>query len=380
MGSTIHTNESTRLYAWSDESGNSGLNLFDPDQPIFWSGTLLSPSDLDRDLSHLQKWKAAVQADKLHGKLLSFDLLNKISLPIRDYLDLNECRFVFTRIDKEFHAIATLVALLFDSEINTAVEPFHDYVPIFRKQIVNDVIQLCSRRDRRRFWDSYRARDLNQICDFLLTLELRASETWPDQREVEVFCEACRWARSYPRLIMESGMSNQDSPNLRALILLIDGVQKIAGDQAKIVRFRHDEQPEFGETLAADFKVLKNVRGPLGNLYAAMQPRTLELFDCELEMVSSKTSPGLQLIDVVLYLMSRHLNGLYAPRKDACGTLLDYLRSEDRAIINQILYTPQKDFDFEELESIALRSSLFDSKAPSFDSLIQDELSRRTNL
>lgn len=145
MGSTIHTNESTRLYAWSDESGNSGLNLFDPDQPIFWSGTLLSPSDLDRDLSHLQKWKAAVQADKLHGKLLSFDLLNKISLPIRDYLDLNECRFVFTRIDKEFHAIATLVALLFDSEINTAVEPFHDYVPIFRKQIVNDVIQLCSR-------------------------------------------------------------------------------------------------------------------------------------------------------------------------------------------------------------------------------------------
>ena len=365
------------MHAWSDESGNSGLNLFDAGQPIFWSGTLIAPSDLDVDSFYLDKWLGIIQVDELHGKLLSFDQLNKICLSIRDYLEHQSCRFVFTRIDKEFHAIATLVAMLFDSELNSSVEPFHDYIPIFRKQIANDVIRSCTHRERQEFWASYMARDLRRFRDFLLSLELRASETWSDQREAEVFCDACHWARTHPDLIMEAGMNNQDSPNHRALILLIDGVQKIAGGKAKIVRFRHDEQPEFGETLATDFELLKNLRGPLGNPYAALQPRVFQLFDCILEMVPSKSSPGLQLIDVVLYLMSRHLNGLYTPREDPCGALLNYLRSENRAIINQMLYSPQKDFGFAELESMAFRSSLFQAGAPSFDIVVQAEQFRR---
>ena len=132
--------------------------------------------------------------------------------------------------------------------------------------------------------------------------------------------------------------------------------------------------------MAADFEFLKNVRGPIGRLYAPLVPQAFTLFDCKLEMVPSKTSLGLQLIDVVLYLVSRHLNGSYLPRQDACRALLNYLRSEDRAIINQMLYTPQKDFGFAELESMAFRSSMFHAGAPSFQIVVQTEQFRRAGM
>jgi integrase len=35
------------LYAYADESGNTGMNLFDPNQPWFWTVTLVAPHDLD---------------------------------------------------------------------------------------------------------------------------------------------------------------------------------------------------------------------------------------------------------------------------------------------------------------------------------------------
>jgi hypothetical protein len=34
-------------YAYTDESGNTGLNLFDKNQPIFWTGTLVAYADVD---------------------------------------------------------------------------------------------------------------------------------------------------------------------------------------------------------------------------------------------------------------------------------------------------------------------------------------------
>ena len=78
--------------------------------------------------------------------------------------------------------------------------------------------------------------------------------------------------------------------------------------------------------------------------------------------------------------MSRHLNGSYIPREDACGRLLDYLRS-DGTIINQIVYSlSDKEFPLAELEAMAFEGSLFKAGAPSFNDLVQAEKLRRAGL
>ena len=365
--------KNVRLFAWADESGNSGLNIFDQGQPMFWSGTMLSPTDLDMFPSPHTEWLSTVKAKELHGKELHFYNLNKIAASVKEFLHQHECRFVFTRIDKEYHAVTTLMAMILDSDTNKGVQPIHDHVPIFRKQLTNGLMPFLTRRERQGFWTSYMHRDLENFGELLLNLELRISESCPDKRAAQVYCDAFAWARRHPGEVMESGMSNQDSPNHRSLILLIDGLHKMAGDNARIIRFRHDEQPEFRKTLMEDFELLKNVRGPLGNPYAALRPHTIEEFDCQLEMIPSTSSVGLQLIDVLLYLVSRHLNGSYYPRDDSSGALLNYIRSQDRAIINQMVYSPENDFTFADLEAMAESSSLFQADAPSFEDFSDQE-------
>jgi len=59
------------IYAYTDESGNTGNNLFDDTQPWFWTGTLLSKDDLDiLDLSIVEDWKRTASVGELHAKVL----------------------------------------------------------------------------------------------------------------------------------------------------------------------------------------------------------------------------------------------------------------------------------------------------------------------
>ena len=208
------------LYTWSDESGNSGLNVFDAGQPMFWSGTLISPMDLDSVSSPHAEWLGTIQASKLHGKELTFGRLNKVADSVREFLQSHNCRFVFTRIDKEFHVITTFVTMIFDSDVNKAITPLYDQVPIFRKNIAKDLLPIFPSGNRQEFWSAYTRRDLKAFNRLLLNLELRARESIGDKRSAELICEAMRWARTYPERIMYASISHQDSPNARALLLL----------------------------------------------------------------------------------------------------------------------------------------------------------------
>lgn len=81
-------------------------------------------------------------------------------------------------------------------------------------------------------------------------------------------------------------------------------------------------------------------------------------------------SIGLQLIDVLLRLMSRYSNETYVPRDDQSGKLLQFLRSQT-AIINQIIFHPEKEFSFGEFEQLAHKSSLATPGSPSFETMIE---------
>src|SRR5690349_2108458 len=102
---------------------------------MFWSGTLLSPDNLDSTISSHSEWLHTVGENELHGQTLTFEKLNLIADSIRAFLIKHNCRFVFTRIDKAYHAIVSLVTMIFDSNVNKAVEPLHDYVGLFRQEL-----------------------------------------------------------------------------------------------------------------------------------------------------------------------------------------------------------------------------------------------------
>lgn len=278
----LPASSTTHWYGWTDESGNSGLNIFDQEQPMFWSGTLLSPDNLDLTTSLHSDWLRLVGAQELHGQDLSFVKLNKIADSIRAYLTKHNCRFVFTRIDKTYHAIVSFVTMIFDSDVNKAVDPLHDHVGLFRQELAKDLVQVFWQKDRRKFWNAYLKKDLGTFSELLLDLEHRVSELYPNARSTQVLCQGMAWARLHPYHIMGDRDIDQDSPNARALLLLVDGVHKIAGANARVVRFMHDEQPEFESMLQQDFDLIKNAFGAIGSPYDWLRANPARLFHCPL--------------------------------------------------------------------------------------------------
>jgi hypothetical protein len=62
-----------KRYAFTDESGNSGLNLFDTAQETFWTGTLIAYSDIDAKYKGFHKeLLAAVGKKEIHGCRVGF--------------------------------------------------------------------------------------------------------------------------------------------------------------------------------------------------------------------------------------------------------------------------------------------------------------------
>ena len=59
------------LCAYTDESGNTGNNLFDKQQPFFWTGSLISEADLNLSGAEVHKECLALAGvAELHGNEL----------------------------------------------------------------------------------------------------------------------------------------------------------------------------------------------------------------------------------------------------------------------------------------------------------------------
>src|SRR5713226_9718991 len=89
------------LSAHTDESGNTGQNLFDPAQPIFWTGTLLASSNLDIGAAgRVAEIAKPLGIQELHGAALGLNGVEKVAGDIRELLSTFDCKLVFTRIEK----------------------------------------------------------------------------------------------------------------------------------------------------------------------------------------------------------------------------------------------------------------------------------------
>lgn len=316
----------TKLFAYTDESGNTGLNLFDSDQPYFWTGTLLTNSDVDRTgLDQHNAWISMLGTKELHGNELGIGRLNRIATSLKSFLEKNQSRFVFTKIEKRYHAVARLAFTILDSDFNKAVSPIHDSTTVFHRKMSHDIFSFLSYGEIKAFWSAYETRDLSIFIEILDNLRLRIFERHPDARGRELLLDAVNYACANARDIFQSRRSDTDSPNVLALDLLLGGIHKVTSDPSRVVMFRHDEQKQFGRTMAESFEQAKNVRGFTEPATFMFRMERVERFVCPIQLVPSHSSIGLQIIDLAIYLISQYLSGAYRLREDDCGALTEYI-------------------------------------------------------
>jgi len=298
--------------AYTDETGNTGLNLFDPGQPFFWTGTLVTPVDLDRlDPAIHRACLERAGCKELHANQLGLTGIEKVAGKLERLLYRYRVRFLFTRVDKTHLAGTKFVDTLMDSGINEAVSNLHYGVRFHRLYLTQSIVALLSIEDRREFWDVYAKSDAKGFVRILSRLQGRVDTHIQDPRTRQLLLDAIAWALVHPEPLLEGTRSEMDSPNVVALTLLIEMLHQLNNQHGLVIgTFIHDEQKQFGKWLERAYDLSRNWGSSRGTSPLALitDLKEMSTFIGDFRAVNSKNSFGLQLLDIALWLVKRFMD------------------------------------------------------------------------
>lgn len=105
------------MYAYIDESGNSGGNLQDPNQPFFYHMALLSNDDLDKE-NEFQKLLKKYNIPEIHGSRQK-SIIDSYANDLLTILEKHDIHFLYHCTEKKTFAYIKLFESLFDNYENS---------------------------------------------------------------------------------------------------------------------------------------------------------------------------------------------------------------------------------------------------------------------
>jgi len=329
-----------KCFVFADESGNSGLKLFDDGQDTFWSGTVIAFADLDRKYATFHReLLGLVGKPELHGNELGFGRIEKIAGRLAWFIREKKLRFSFVRIFKPYLATTKLFDLAFDSGVNPAVPPHAYNVRHLRFINLLHFSQLLTTEDLNEFWSLFEAQDEKRFGQLLASIRDRVSRTPFDKRSIQILTESLTWASEHPQAVLDP-FSEHDSPNFVAYTALFEHLHEFHKEFGHTIgSFVHDEQDQFIPHFVSAFELLAKFHGDSSGPFSMISNiEPISSFDCTLDVRTSKDSFGLQLIDVCLWLCKRVFDNSNSPRGN-CAVLWESIA--ERSYINN--------YDFEML-------------------------------
>ena len=110
------------MFFYVDESGHTGPNLFDSDQPILYYGVLSSNVNLDVvALEKVQSLRTKLGVSRLNAAELGVGRLIQIVTEILPIVRKLDMRFDVYRVAKADHAVICFFDQVFDQGVNPAV-------------------------------------------------------------------------------------------------------------------------------------------------------------------------------------------------------------------------------------------------------------------
>jgi hypothetical protein len=314
-----------KCFAYTDESGSSGLKLFNDDQDTFWTGTVIAFSDLDTKYRTFhQELLRLAEATELHGNELGFGRIEKFAGRLAWFIREKKLRFSFVRIDKKYLAATKLFDLAFDSGSNPAVPPMAYGVRQLRLINLMHFAQLLTIEDVDDFWEIFQAQDASRFGNLLARIGQRAKDAPYDARSIQVLSDSLAWASKHPDNVLDP-FSEGDSPNFVAFTALFDHLHKFHEETGHTIgSFVHDEQDQFVPHFKKAFEYITKFHGESHPLAIISDIASMSTFDCPMDVGSSSTSFGLQLVDVCLWLTKRVVEKRNQPRGQ-CATLFQCL-------------------------------------------------------
>ncbi len=312
------------MHYYVDESGHTGLNLFDEHQPILYYGVLGCRYNLDFVAEPLlQKLRVKLGVDRLHANQLGVGRLVEVAPYLTKFSIKRDIRFHLYKVVKSDHSIITFFDQVFDCGMNDAVSWQHYWTPL-RYALLFKVAYLFDEELAKAAWKARTEQNPHHCEAQLVNLceKLLERVGWlPDLRSRELVGDALKWAKANPGEI-SYGSSNRESslqisPNLVGFQQVLQGIALHSSKVGrKVSRITVDRQTEFNAAQAE----LADVYGRLRSHKSNMGPGMLTFDWSKMPEASpifrpGDESAGLELVDVTLWLMKRLQEGKELPRE-----------------------------------------------------------------
>lgn len=373
-----------RMYFHIDESGNTGNNLFDVNQPTLSYGMLSSARNVDAlGRSLHREMLRIVGADQLHANQLRMDGLARIADPLTRMQRRLRFNFDFYYIHKPAFVVTLLFDAVFDSGINPAAHWIWYWTPLrfagvyhlgllLDENLAKEAHRLCLVRDARKHREA--------VVALLQELRYRTRASGFQPRVREVFDYALAYGIDHPDE-MDFGTSDAKlvSPNAVAFQFICHALARRARRRrtGRVGFIKVDRQQQFNRAqetthylqgrLAEGLRTApEEHRGMMLNhpLFIGFNRTDLELKgfpDSKLQIATSADSIGLQIVDVYLWLMNRVFEGVPVPAE-----LVPLVKTiMNRGVIDSI-----------SMEGMEERYRKFDSMLPQMEDITDEQAAR----
>lgn len=365
-----------------DESGNTGNNLFDANQPRLSYGLLSSLRNVDALSKSLhRKIQSVIGSDLIHANVLGVGGLTEIAPYLIQIQKKMRFDFDYYFVEKTTYALVSFFEAVFDAGLNDAVKWEMYWTPM-RFMLIHKLAILFDESLLRRSWDLCTTKRVEQrtddIVQLLTDVKARVEASPLDARSIEVMIDALNFGIARP-LSLDFG-----NPDPRMVSPNAVGFQFVVSAIARRVRKKGrktapsiliDRQSQFNKTQIQTHHILgrfaegiKSVPQEERRAYL-LHPMFVTLDEADivhkdlpqtaLKVSSSVESIGLQIVDVYLWLANRLLDGT-----ELSPELAELWNSfASRSLIDGI--------SFEGMKQRFLR---FEQMLPEYDELTEEQL------
>lgn len=305
------------MYFFVDESGHTGANLFDENQPILYYGVLSAKTNIDVLAEPTVRMARRVRGvERLHASELGLGGLVQISKYLAEVQKKYQPRFDIYRVAKADHAIICFFDQVFDQGMNPTMTWFGYWTPL-RYMLLVKLASLFDEDLAKRAWkaridtnDATAEAELVHVCRALLP---RLSEL-PDARSRQLIGDSLRWTINNPGELHYNCKSAKEvltvTPNLIGFQTVMHGIALRLKSPKAFASITVDQQSQFNKAQRSLAEFYANARevpwvsGPgLPKMDLSKIPTAPIVFR------SSKDCVGLELVDCYLWIFKRFLEG-----------------------------------------------------------------------
>lgn len=303
-------NKKSEFYSFIDESGHTGLNILDENQPFLVLGNVFSQKNIDQDgVIYFKEIHRKLGKKELHANVEGNKGLAQINTELISLVQDLDLSFHFSVIEKQHYLKIMLFHHFYDNGLNPAVHVFGQAERALRMTLSFNFSQVVEDIHLINYLKALKTKDYSLYSAIHSDLAKKIKDAPFDYRTKELLYDALTYTSLNPKEIFDSMALNTIlSPNNTAFILMLNEMNGGFPENAFFKQMIHDEQSELGKTLKQSF-------GIFSDKYLSSQPGTIMtdfkevklLKGTSFELKDSSLSIGLQTVDPAIWLFKRNV-------------------------------------------------------------------------